>query len=257
MSSLLQQIKSLDANKQNSLTAGTNITIDANNVISSSGGEGGEVTQADLDLKQDVITTATNINLNTLNTVSDVSVGGNLSVCGIDLDTKIATATSGKQDTLTAGDNITIDANNVISSTATGGVGVSRIHFNATRSGSAYNINYNILLPYNVATLNVGSGYDTSTFTFTVPEAGTYLFFSNMLSNGGNKFQVNMIHTDGVNETVIQQVRKDNTFNLGLSSYGATTIKECNVGDEVFLRHLSGAVFILGPISTFGGYLIG
>jgi len=158
---------------------------------------------------------------------------------------------------LTAGDNITIDANNVISSTATGGVGVSRIHFNATRSGSAYNINYNILLPYNVATLNVGSGYDTSTFTFTVPEAGTYLFFSNMLSNGGNKFQVNMIHTDGVNETVIQQVRKDNTFNLGLSSYGATTIKECNVGDEVFLRHLSGAVFILGPMSTFGGYLIG
>ena len=113
MSSLLQQIKSLDANKQNSLTAGTNITIDANNVISSSGGEGGEVTQADLDLKQDVITTATNINLNTLNTVSDVSVGGNLSVCGIDLDTKIATATSGKQDTLTAGDNITIDENNL------------------------------------------------------------------------------------------------------------------------------------------------
>jgi hypothetical protein len=80
MSSLLQQIKSLDANKQNSLTAGTNITIDANNVISSTGGTGGgEVTQAELDLKQDVITTATDISCNTLTTISDVSVGGLIS----------------------------------------------------------------------------------------------------------------------------------------------------------------------------------
>ena len=78
MSSLLQQIKSLDANKQNSLTAGTNITIDANNVISSSGGEGGEVTQAELDLKQDVITTATDISCNTLTTISDASIGGDI-----------------------------------------------------------------------------------------------------------------------------------------------------------------------------------
>jgi len=69
--------------------------------------------QSSLDAKEDVITTATDISCNTLNTVSDVSVGGNLSVCGIDLDTKIATATSGKQDTLTAGDNITIDENNL------------------------------------------------------------------------------------------------------------------------------------------------
>ena len=110
-----------------------------------------------------------------------------------------------------AGDNITITGD-IISSSGGGG-GVSKIHFNATKSGAAYNINYNILLPFNVATLNIGSAYNTSTFTFTVPEAGTYLFFSNMVSNGGNKFQVNMIHTDGTNETVIQQVRKDNKFN--------------------------------------------
>jgi hypothetical protein len=38
MSSLLQQIKSLDLNKQNALQSGTNITIDENNVISASAG---------------------------------------------------------------------------------------------------------------------------------------------------------------------------------------------------------------------------
>ena len=200
--------------------------------------------------------------INDLNVrVDNVSTSGgttNTTALQAQIDTNttdISGIQTNKQNTLIAGDNITITGD-IISSSGGGG-GVSKIHFNATKSGAAYNINYNILLPFNVATLNIGSAYNTSTFTFTVPEAGTYLFFSNMVSNGGNKFQVNMIHTDGTNETVIQQVRKDNTFNLGLSSYGATTIKECNVGDEVFLRHLSGAVLILGPMSTFGGYLIG
>jgi len=40
MSSLLQQIKSLDLNKQNALSPGDNISIDENNVISSIGGSG-------------------------------------------------------------------------------------------------------------------------------------------------------------------------------------------------------------------------
>jgi hypothetical protein len=107
--------------KQDTLTAGDNITI-TGDVISSTGG----ITQAQLDTKQDVITSTTNISSNTLNTVAGVSVGGALSIGGIDLDTKIETATSGKQDALTAGTNITIDANNVISSTASGGSGITQ-----------------------------------------------------------------------------------------------------------------------------------
>ena len=79
MSSLLQQIKSLDINKQNTLQPGTNITIDANNVISATGGtDGGGITQEQLDAKEDLITTTTDISSNTLTTVGDLNVGGKI-----------------------------------------------------------------------------------------------------------------------------------------------------------------------------------
>jgi hypothetical protein len=79
MSSLLQQIKSLDINKQNALSPGTNITIDENNVISAAGGtDGGGITQEQLDAKEDLITTTTDISSNTLTTVGDLNVGGKI-----------------------------------------------------------------------------------------------------------------------------------------------------------------------------------
>ena len=84
MSSLLQQIKSLDINKQNTITIADSLSLD----------------------------TLTTLDANVL---GNATVGGDLLVKGIELDTQIATATSGKQDTLAAGGNITIDANNVIS----------------------------------------------------------------------------------------------------------------------------------------------
>jgi hypothetical protein len=53
--------------KQNILTVGTNITIDENNIISSTGG--GSITQEDLDLKQDSLTAGTNITILSLQVV--------------------------------------------------------------------------------------------------------------------------------------------------------------------------------------------
>ena len=85
MSSLLQQIKSLDINKQNTITIADSLSLD----------------------------TLTTLDANVL---GNATVGGDLFVKGIELDAKITNATSGKQDTLTPGTNITIDENNVISS---------------------------------------------------------------------------------------------------------------------------------------------
>ena len=137
--------------------------------------------QSSLDAKEDVITTATNINLNTLNTVSGVSVGGNLSVGGIDLDTKISTATSGKQDTLTAGDNITIDANNVISSSGGGEttetvyskVFYARLENDTSMSGTAINNYYNSIFDINPKTNSLLYTF-TNNDTITILKSGNY-----------------------------------------------------------------------------------
>ena len=65
-------ISTLQTNTQDKLIAGDNITI-VGNTISSSGG--GSITQADLDLKQNVIDSSTIINCDSLNTTGNVVVG--------------------------------------------------------------------------------------------------------------------------------------------------------------------------------------
>ena len=78
MTSLLTKTKSLDtqvstntqniSNKQNLLIPGTNITIDGNNIISSSGG--GSITQAQLDSQQDTLSAGTNITTSLSNVIA-------------------------------------------------------------------------------------------------------------------------------------------------------------------------------------------
>ena len=136
------------ANKQDKLTAGTNITIDSNNVISATG----LVTQAELASKQDKLTVGDNITIEnnvisasapptaTTSTLGLVKPDGTSitiadGVISSTQPTKTSELTNDsgfitneyhdatKQDKLTAGTNITIE-NNVISATG-GGSGES------------------------------------------------------------------------------------------------------------------------------------
>lgn len=134
------------ANKQDKLTAGTNITIDSNNVISATG----LVTQAELASKQDKLTVGDNITIEnnvisasapptaTTSTLGLVKPDGTSitiadGVISSTQPTKTSELTNDsgfitneyhdatKQDKLTAGTNITIDSNNVISASGSGG----------------------------------------------------------------------------------------------------------------------------------------
>ena len=131
------------AGKQDTLTAGSNISI-SNNVISAtdttySAGTGIDITgttisadtsvlatQSDLSSKQDTLTAGTNIQINgTTISATDTtySAGTGIDITGttISADTSVLATQndlSSKQDTLTAGSNITI-SNNTISATDT------------------------------------------------------------------------------------------------------------------------------------------
>lgn len=136
------------ATKQDKLTAGDNITIDNNNVISTNG----LVTQAELANKQDKLTPGDNITIEnnvisasapptaTTSTLGLVKPDGtSITIADGTISSTQPTKTSEltndsgfitneyhdatKQDKLTAGTNITIDSNNVISATGGGGSG--------------------------------------------------------------------------------------------------------------------------------------
>jgi len=64
-------ISTLFSSKQDTLVAGTNITI-VDNAISSSGGGGSDITQEDLDAKQDLIISSTNLTCITINASSAI-----------------------------------------------------------------------------------------------------------------------------------------------------------------------------------------
>lgn len=138
------------ATKQDKLTAGDNITIDGNNIISASG----LVTQAELANKQDKLTAGDNITIEnnvisasapptaTTSTLGLVKPDGtSITIADGVISSTQPTKTSDlindsgfitneyhdatKQDKLTAGTNITIDSNNVISATGGSGGGSS------------------------------------------------------------------------------------------------------------------------------------
>ena len=111
------------ATKQDKLTAGDNITIDSNNIISATG----LVTQAELENKQDKLTAGTNITIDSNNVISSTQPTKTSELTNDSgfITNEYHDAT--KQDKLTAGANITIDSNNVISATGGSGGGSSYI----------------------------------------------------------------------------------------------------------------------------------
>ena len=138
--------------KQDTLTAGENITIDENNVISAVGGgstytagNGIDITgdtisvdtnvvatQNDLSEKQDTLTAGSNITIaNNVISATDTTytAGAGIDITNdvISVDANVVAIKSDlddKQDTLTAGSNINIDANNVISAAYSAGAGI-------------------------------------------------------------------------------------------------------------------------------------
>jgi pectate lyase len=106
MTSLSTKIKTLDtkiltntqniSNKQNILTPGTNISIDGNNTISSSGG----ISQSQLDTKQNILQAGENITISN-NIIS--STGGIT-------QSQLTTALNKKQDNLDIYDNIILNS---------------------------------------------------------------------------------------------------------------------------------------------------
>jgi len=248
MSSLLQQIKSLDINKQNTITIADSLSLD----------------------------TLTTLDANVL---GNATVGGDLLVKGIELDAKITNATSGKQDTLTPGTNITIDENNVISSSdggstidsttdlscntldTVGDVNIggnlstpNRISFYATTDKELFVVNQGVVPQFNIIVKNIGNAYDNTTYQFTAPVAGTYFFGFSFYSDQNIAFVAEI----QLNGSRISRAQRNPGYSSGYTKYHTSTTAFCSVGDVVRPISEANSIVIQTLNRThFFGFLIG
>ena len=217
-------VSTLIGDKQDKLQAGTNISIDAITSEISCDLTAGE----NIDITDGVISSTgggttidntTDLTVNSLTTVSTISVGGNASITG----------------------NLTTP---------------NRVRYSAYRSDTyLYNAPPSDVV-YNIATYNVGSAYDTTTGIFTAPIAGAYFFTASFYSVDKAAHEVHLKKNGTIYVDVIRigvttfGVSKNNGVCQVYLAIGDTMKLEHTQGSIQLIGSTAA-------INVFTGYLIG
>lgn len=134
----------------------------------------------------------------------------------------------------------------------------NQINFRA--SGTLNTIITDSILTYDIVYDNVGNSYDSTTYKFTAPVEGTYLFYASVGINSTEKGFADIIRNRDDVEISQQRIQKNSTFSgTGFDTYSCTITFPCIVGDEVYVKRVnSEGGIVVSPESThFGGYLLG
>ena len=121
--------------------------------------------------------------------------------------------------------------------------------FQAQRSGSYGQSGTDDFAPYNSTQHNRGSHYSTSTYRFTAPVAGHYLFFANAHRAGGNFGSISLRKNNSTRYSFTEYESYDNN-----AHHYSVAIVDLAVNDYV---HVQGTNYNLDPNGFFGGYLLG
>jgi len=109
-------------------------------------------------------------------------------------------------------------------------------------------------IPFNTVQFNTSSSYSTSTYRFTAPVTGTYMFFVIGITNTGTNLEL-AIYLN--NSSQIANCRTAGSSSGTNQGCGSTVIWPLNAGDFVDARLLVGNVYGGGLYTAFGGYLLG
>jgi len=131
----------------------------------------------------------------------------------------------------------------------------NQVRFRASRTAST-STNTNVTLPFNKTLENVGGGYSNTTYTFTAPITGTYYFYAQIFTLGDNVFRADFY----TGSTRVQRISREGP---GSGSGGPTTFVgffhyTLNQGQTMYMKRADGIVNLpVDPYCAFGGYLLG
>ena len=122
--------------------------------------------------------------------------------------------------------------------------------FQAVRSGTHSNLSgTDDFVPYNSTRHNRGNHYSTTTYRFTAPAAGHYLFFANVFRPAGTFGSLQLVK----NNTTHYSFTEYESYDSNAHHYGIAIV-DLNVNDYV---HAKGNNYSVDGNGFFGGYLLG
>jgi hypothetical protein len=105
------------------------------------------------------------------------------------------------------------------------------------------------IVPYSIEEYDSNNNYDITTYIFTIPIAGTYIFTFGWYVVEGSTAVVNLIRRRAGVETILQQ-STNGTITNGNVSFVLSTLVECLATDEIFVYIVSGSILLNFGITT-------
>lgn len=140
----------------------------------------------------------------------------------------------------------------------------NKISFRAYRSGENYNVSTEgETLPFDGVFENIGGHYSTTTYRFTAPISGIYLFYVSFSLQANQRGNVDFVRVSNEIETLEFQILRGYTIGSVSTAEASDTMSFtisvfAEVGDQFFPK-LNAFSFNIGDNkrSNFGGYFIG
>tara|TARA_R100000742_G_C4245228_1_gene64252 strand:- start:237 stop:848 length:612 start_codon:yes stop_codon:yes gene_type:complete len=142
---------------------------------------------------------------------------------------------------------LTVDANGIV-------VKPNQPSFRAQRSGTSWN-HSNGTLAWDNEIFDINNDYDTSSYTFTCPVDGVYLFICSVMQEHGGTGGNMTFKKNGSTFNTTQWTAAGGTSDW--DGYDMVAIINCSANDAILSAHNSNSNFHGGNYAHFSGYLIG
>lgn len=124
------------------------------------------------------------------------------------------------------------------------------VHFHVTGTSSVTSAGANI--PYNIVNRDTHSGYNTSTYQYTIPISGTYHIDWQFFTNGGSAGAADF-YVSGTRYLRTGREYSDTSY---FGCTGGITMY-LSAGDYIYMYVYTGSVHINQNYSQFSGFLVG
>nr|XP_011413770.2 complement C1q tumor necrosis factor-related protein 8 [Crassostrea gigas] len=126
--------------------------------------------------------------------------------------------------------------------------------FSTSMSRDLSNIQNNQVLPFDIATLNIGNAFDITSGVFTPTTKGVYVLFSTITTNPGKRLEAAIVRNG---HWLCNLYAGDMTF---FSPGSNMAVAALDIGDRVLVRihdkYHDDGVTIDGAFSSFSGFLL-